>query len=349
MNSLYDIIAEIPEVIYKYRKQPLDNKSIVRYTIPFNAFNYNNDTRILGLYQTKIELFYQSNDIKILININYQIKKIVIYEIVFMPREIVINIPYGSRSNYLKAMYELNVLVGEDGTLALLVDNNPYNLESCVFLEIVDRKNVDAIMKIISHNKLEIIKGIGFNEIIQDFGNRKHDIRILPFDVSFEDFSHMFMAMFSFVEKKKLVELGYHFKRTEKKKLFISYAHKDKKTIYDIIEHLDESGVNYWLDKQMIDVGDKILESISNGMNDSDLPIIFLSKNTLEANYAKHELSTFFSQVIQGSKKWFIVRLDNVDPNEIYMGLGDYLYYDYPTEGIDSLVEKIKSKLEKIK
>lgn len=32
----------------------------------------------------------------------------------------------------------------------------------------------------------------------------------------------------------------------------------------------------------------------------------------------------------------------------IILGLGDYLYYDYPVDGIEPLAEKIKSKLEKI-
>lgn len=347
MISLYDSIVEISELVFRYRGKSLEDKSIVRYAIPFNSIDFKDDTRILGLYKMKLELFYKSYNIKVFININYQIKRLIIYEGLVMSKEIVINIPYGTRSRYLQVIYELNNLAGENGVSALFVDNNPYNLEAALFLEIDNDSNVDEIMKIISRNNLEIIKNIGLNEIIEDLGNRKHDIRFLPFRVSFDDLSLMVMSMFHFAEKNQLTKLGYHFKRTEKKKLFISYSHKDKDIIYDIIDHLDESGVNFWLDKQMIDVGEKILESINNGMLESDLPVIFLSHNTLDASYAKHELSTFFSQVIQGTKKWFIVRLDDVNPNDIYLGLGDYLYYDYFTEGIEPLIEKIKIKLGK--
>ncbi len=343
--SLTDALSEVEEIIYRYRKTKcMDTK--IRYHIPFSAFNYENNLRVLGFYKLRIEMFYNSNNIKVLITEDYVSSCFVIYEVLKMKRIITIAIPYASRSDYFPAIYKINKLVSNDGCAIMAVDNNFYDLQSLLYIE--TSSDFQEINKIVSKYNLKFDTSVGLEEIISDIGGRKYNTFSLspcmPQELLFKALSSLYL----FPEKKQLEELGYSFNRKKKKKVFISYTHKDKKAVHSIADYLEDEGLNIWIDKKAIDIGDNILASISEEIRECDLHIIFLSENTKNAAYAKHELLTIFSEVIQQRYKWFIVRLDNVNPNDIYPGLGNYLYFDLFDNDNEKLIEKIKSKLDKI-
>lgn len=73
----------------------------------------------------------------------------------------------------------------------------------------------------------------------------------------------------------------------------MSYCHKNKAEVEKIIFGLREYGLDFWLDEEQIDVGDRLMERIDEGIRLSDIPIIFLSEATKEAMFAKHELFVF--------------------------------------------------------
>lgn len=136
----------------------------------------------------------------------------------------------------------------------------------------------------------------------------------------------------------------------KRKKCFISYCHADKDVVNQVTAQMMREGLNIWLDSQEIDGGDSIIESMNTGMKDSDLCVVFVSKSTLHSSFARQELKTFFNARIYGIKEWVFIKLDDVNMEDIFMGLSDYLYYDY-FEGPETkkVVEFIKRKLQKIK
>ncbi|MBL1226498.1 toll/interleukin-1 receptor domain-containing protein [Enterococcus sp. BWR-S5] len=155
--------------------------------------------------------------------------------------------------------------------------------------------------------------------------------------------------MFFFSPKSDFEKEGFKFSKFSKKKIFVSYCHKNKTVVGDIIDNLRSYGLDFWIDEEQIDVGDRLMERIDKGMREADIPIVFLSNATKESMYAKHELQTFFSQIIYQTgdrKNWYIVKLDDVNPNDILLGLGDFKYFDVETNEINELVDSLKRKLK---
>lgn len=347
MNSLDGVINEIREIIYKYRKSSDFSNGVFGYVIPFSAFEYNDDTRILGCYKIRMENFYYSTGKSVVISTDYYSKSFVIIEGEKMHIDFAVHIPYGSRSKYYRAMYDINNIVGEEGSTVLLVDNLPYSLKSVLLVEASTTEQIEKINAIIKERKLEKDNSFGCKEAFFDASRKKWSMILLPSGLPFDEFADIVSMRYWFAEEDKLAEKGYCIPKREKKKIFISYAHKDKTVVYDIVEKMEDYGLNVWIDKEQIDVGDRILERISDGMKECDLAIIFISNNTKEALYAQHELHSFFSSVIYKVKKWFIIKLDDVVPNEICYGLGDYLYFDYSENTVEELIEAINKKLKK--
>lgn len=347
MDSLQNSITEIEKIILLYRKNSNFNNYRCRYNIPFSALKCANDVRLLGLYIIRIKNFYFEKGIKIRVNLIHATEILSIVEELKMHMDFAIHIPYGTRSKYFRTIYDINNIVDVNGFAALLVDNTPYSLSCVIFIEVETKKQADKINSIIREKNLKKDNSFGSKEIFTDLGNKKWDIHTLPIAMPFDEFSKMISMYFWFAEEEELQKRGYSFRHFEKKKVFISYAHKDKITVYDIVDKMEECGLNVWIDKQRIDVGDRILDKISEGMDECDLAIIFISQNTKDALFAQHELKTFFSSVIYKRKNWFIVRLDDTDPNEICFGLSDFLYFDFNGKNTDELIESISEKLNK--
>ena len=61
----------------------------------------------------------------------------------------------------------------------------------------------------------------------------------------------------------------------KRKKVFISYAWKDKEIIDNMIDKLQTSGIRVFMDRQSIDYGDHILESILSGLSECELALFF--------------------------------------------------------------------------
>ena len=108
-----------------------------------------------------------------------------------------------------------------------------------------------------------------------------------------------------------------------------------------------EDGQNVFIDKRSIDFSENLLESIMKGLEKSQVAIFFLSKEFKESCMAKHELSTIWDEVIKRNKKFMLVRLDDLDINEIYFGLNKYKYYDfeYTREDFKEIENYIKRSL----
>lgn len=77
----------------------------------------------------------------------------------------------------------------------------------------------------------------------------------------------------------------------------------------------------------------------------------FLSSATLNSVNAREELKTFYNRIISSqrrAKKWFIVRLDQMDVSQMFLNLGDYKYYDLKAHSIFDLYKELSKKLKKV-
>ena len=56
-----------------------------------------------------------------------------------------------------------------------------------------------------------------------------------------------------------------------------------------------------------------------------------------------------FNKIVYGKKPWFLIRLDAVNPDDIFEGLGGYKYFDYRgLKHFEELSRELERKLKNI-
>ena len=274
--------------------------------------------------------------------LDYNGKKIMfLRRINSMKYEFNVEIPYAERSKYRDFIVEVNHLVSLSGVLSLWVNNNPYSLQS--FLVIETAENGEEISRLVKKYGLKNDSSKGLSEYMLELGSRQwNTITISPGD----KYIDVAFGLYHFAEEEYLNRKGFKKDDIKRKKVFVSYCHADKEIVLSLVDKMEKAGLYLWLDKQEIDAGDSILEKVMSGIEESDLCITFISKTTIEAQFARHELKTIWHKVIYNQKKWFIAKLDDVDVEKVYSGLNQYLYYE--VQNIDMAEEFIKAIKKKI-
>lgn len=250
-----------------------------------------------------------------------------------------IQIPYGTRENYYDMIFEMNQIVSKSESIILFVNNNPYCLDSVLYVETA---NMDELLQIVNKYKAKLLNyGKYLNEYISQMGDRGWCSIGIPYHILKGDLMTMIEDMYQISTISELEKNGYKFPK-DKRKIFVSYSHKDKGIVLPFVDELKNLGLSLWIDKLEIDYGENITEKIQKAMKDSDIVLTFLSMNTLNALYAKHELLTTFNDIVYQKKKFIPIKLDDVDLNEIVYGLNNYLYVDFQD---DKEVKKLISRL----
>ena len=265
-------------------------------------------------------------------------------------KEMCVDFPYEDYDKYFDLIYKLNQLVSSDGMLQVFANNVYYQREAGIFIR--TSENFDGIEKLVLSHNLKINYSKGLDEIFKGLRERQYNlITLIPSQNRDEIEMKLRTGIFQLPSRSAYKKEGYGDTVYKKPKLFVSYCHKNQSIVRKIISELRSFGLDFWLDEEQIDIGDNIIEKVNEGMNNADIPIIFASKATKESLYAKHELQTFLQKAIYSktsSKSWFVVKLDNIDLDEIVEGLNQYKYFEYKTsKDIERLASEIKHKLNR--
>ena len=259
-----------------------------------------------------------------------------------------IEIPYSKHDDHVETVYEINSLVDENGCVCMFVDNNPYHLKAylCVECEFEEKDKIEQILK---RTELKTDNQFSLEELLSETQYRGYNTHTLLANMSKEDITNVFRRLFIFASEEELMQKGYSDKRHFfRPKIFISYCHKNKSIVLNIIDDLKSAGLDFWLDETSIDVGDNILSSIMNGIEQSDFAILFLSKATVESNYSQMELNNIMAKMINKKMGWYVVKLDDVDVEQILPCLSNYKYFDMTTKSEEDLKLDIISQVEKL-
>ena len=254
-----------------------------------------------------------------------------------------IRIPYNQRNKYKTILKQINSLVSIDGMFSIFVNNIPYSLD-CIVCIHTDKNHLE-IEKIITNNSLVLVKDKGFDELMEDIPNRSWNFSAI--NTNNDLFDCAFDRLFLFKDSDSLKKDGMTKPTHTKKKVFISYCHNDIIVVDNVVSTMKRMGLNYWIDKEDLLSGDSIIQTINQALNECDMFVLFISTETLKSNYAKYELLTALSSLITTNKKWFLVRIDDVIPNDITFGLSNYLYYQYDENSVETLVNSISKKMLK--
>ncbi len=313
------------------------------------------DTADSRIYQGQMEhLIETANDFSPKLKASYQIlynQAIAVLTLggISVQYEVVLDLPYGQREKTYQFLFEINQLIKENGALIVFINNMVYNLEFKVFISATS--NIEQVKKLIEQSGWKSDGKQGYKELFNDaMVLRKYKVTTLPYISNYSYFRELIELQFQFRSETELEEKGYHLReRTESLHIFISYSHKDKQFVYPLVGALDDAGLNVWIDRKNIDVGDNILNSVAQGLKEHDLGIVFLSKNYLTSSFSQFELSDLLREMIVQQKNIFPVKLDDVNVEDVFHGLGGYKYYDY-TEfpELEQFVVAVKRKLSVI-
>jgi hypothetical protein len=97
-------------------------------------------------------------------------------------------------------------------------------------------------------------------------------------------------------------------------KAFISYSHSDKEFVHLMAEDLISSGVDVWIDKWEIQLGDSLIQKIFlEGLENTDFILICLSKNSAKSKWVTEELSVAIVKKIEGLTRLIPIILEPID------------------------------------
>ena len=264
-----------------------------------------------------------------------------------MRREFSIEIPYKERDQFENMILEINRTVSNDGMVILAVCNDPYDLRSYLFVD-SSEEEASTIKSIILKNNLSFTYDKGLKEVMRDMASGNFwEIGSLPV-TSDELVKIRIQSFYRFPSGTDLKAAGiWEPTDHKKKKVFISYCHKDQELVTKIVDAMMDCGINAWFDKMSIDVWDDIFEKMLDGIHSCDLGVFFMSKNYQESVYAKFELRRFWQENILQQKQLFPILIDDSNPSEIYQGLQSYKYFRYQ-DNLEELLDALKRKIQKL-
>lgn len=82
------------------------------------------------------------------------------------------------------------------------------------------------------------------------------------------------------------------------KDVFISYSSVDSDLVLDFVSLLNNSGIDYFLDKMDIGWGEDIIERVFSGIESARFVVVFISRNSLKSPWVKKEIITAFQREI---------------------------------------------------
>lgn len=98
------------------------------------------------------------------------------------------------------------------------------------------------------------------------------------------------------------------------KKVFISYSHEDIKVVKQFAFQLSLRGFDIWMDEKNIAFGGAYTTAILNGIHESDYYLVFISQNSIKANWVGAEIDFALREKIEGKKLIIVpIKLDDAD------------------------------------
>lgn len=250
-------------------------------------------------------------------------------------RMFVIPLSYGDRVSekvFLKDLlnnFDRDALIG----CIILVNNNVYNLSTILALNF--EKGVAVFEEWILKNYPAKSKDmrLTFEDYFYHVSNRGFNVfTLLDEDSVDRFFTEEANNMFLFHGENRMNEiLPQVDKILMKSTIFLSHSSVDKPKVDEVYAYLHSKGIRAWYDKFEIDVGDSITDKINDGLENSKVGLIFLSKNFLNSKtgWTKSEMNYFFTKKMrEKEKKFFVVNLD-LAHDELPPLLQDYKYFDF--------------------
>lgn len=117
--------------------------------------------------------------------------------------------------------------------------------------------------------------------------------------------------------------------------IFISYSHADKEFVDRLAIEFVKNKVHVWIDKWELNIGDSITNKIEEAITDASHLIIVLSKNSVNSNWCKREITAGLLREMEAKRVVVLPVL--IDDCQIPLFLRDKLYADFSKDFDDGL------------
>lgn len=263
------------------------------------------------------------------------------------------SLDYGNRKDEKKFVGEILDKFDRDSlTGAMLwINNNPYSFELFLFLNFQKESNeFENWVKAHYPNKKRI-----YNVFNGDFFEAMRCKGYNGIGLLDSDSLEMFMPseavdkLFLFPDRDIMNGIFGQREALKKFTVFLSHSSKNKKDIDEVFNELQKAQISCWFDKYEIEAGDSITDRINEGLNNSDLGLIFLSKDFLysQSGWTINEANFFFQRRMKNKNKKFIVVNIDLTHEEIPPLLQDYKYIDFQQDtAIESIIMAINKQIK---
>ena len=127
--------------------------------------------------------------------------------------------------------------------------------------------------------------------------------------------------------------------------VFISYSQKDKDRVSLFASIMAQNGFDIWMDVKNICLGENIISAISEGLNNADIYMLFISQNSNRSSWVTEELNIALTKSVENKKPRIVPVL--LDDCTIPSVLSGRLYLDARKSIQDALMQlnnEFKSK-----
>lgn len=126
-------------------------------------------------------------------------------------------------------------------------------------------------------------------------------------------------------------------------RVFISYSSRDSSFAECLAGDIQNAGLDVWISKWKLNVGDSIVQKISEALRDSDYFIVILSPDSVQSNWVKVELDSALMRQLSGqniSVLPVLYRRCHIPPL-----LQSRLYANIPKDGYERVLEQLLAVL----
>ena len=123
-------------------------------------------------------------------------------------------------------------------------------------------------------------------------------------------------------------------------RVFVSHSSENKPFVQELVHELTKHDVNVWFDELELQVGDSIVEKISEGLKTGGHLIVVLSRASVASQWVRAELNAALMQELSGKGTRVLpVLIEDCEPPPL---LRDRLYADFRSgfqDGLEKLLE----------
>ncbi len=109
--------------------------------------------------------------------------------------------------------------------------------------------------------------------------------------------------------------------------VFVSYSHSDSEFVNKFIEDLNYASIPATYDRWLLNVGDSIIEKISNAVVGASAVIPVLSKHSVDSNWVRKEVSLAMTGEVSAHEVKVLPA--KIDDCKLPASLSDKLYADF--------------------